>query len=286
MRIRFKVLVCFLTMLVATAGWGNTALPFWKLVAGSHLIVEGKVTVPVHGIRAAGKSGDHVYLPVVVTLHDVHKGSLENKALTFRYYTDNEQYGGLTREQLIALNEKKAILFLQFSGKTLYLAAYSPQTVQAVSVDLIAKVRLEVELQEQLIRESDLYFATHNLPLESKVIHLVEMMVNRDTQPGEAQAIYNTLIGLGVAAVPALIKHMDDRRRLTIRKITLDPMGGFEGLIHYGPDVVTDVMSVVLTRITQQDLTQIYNGGTELERQNAVRIWKVYERRQRSAGAE
>jgi hypothetical protein len=62
----------------------------------------------------------------------------------------------------------------------------------------------------------------------------------------------------------------------------MDP-DGFEGLIHYGPDVVTDLMSVVLTRITQQDLTQIYNGGTELERQNAVRIWKVYERRQKKA---
>ena len=285
MKTRFKFLIFFLTLLIPTAGWGNAELPFWRLVASSHLIAEGKITVSVAGIRAAGKSGDHVYLPVAVAIHDIHKGSLENKALTFRYYTDNEQYGGLTREQLIALNEKEVILFLQFSGKTLYLAAYSPQTVQAVSAGLIAKVRLEVELQEQIIRESDLYFETHHLPLESKVTQLVEMMVNRDTQPGEAQAIYNTLMGLGAEAVPALIKHMDDRRRLVIPKITLYSMDpdGFEGLIHYGPDVVTDLMSVVLTRITQQDLTQIYNGGTELERQNAVRIWKVYERRRKKA---
>ncbi len=130
---------------------------------------------------------------------------------------------------------------------------------------------------------------THGVELPSETAEeldeLVEMMVNRDTQPGEAQAIYNTLMGLGAEAVPALIKHMDDRRRLVIPKITLYSMDpdGFEGLIHYGPDVVTDLMSVVLTRITQQDLTQIYNGGTELERQNAVRIWKVYERRRKKA---
>ena len=283
MKIRFKILVGILALLIPTAGLGKEDIPFWKLVASSHLIAEGEIAVPVDGIRAAGKTGDHVYLPVAVAVHEIYKGSLEDNDLTFRYYTATEQYGGLSREALIALDKKDVILFLQSSGKTHYLAAYSPQTVQAVHADLFSEIRREVELQDQLIRESDLYFDTHDLPLESKVTLLVEMMVNRETHPGEAQAIYNTLIGLGVEAVPALIKHMDDRRRLTIRKITLDPMGGFEGLIHYGPDVVTDVMSVVLTRITGQDLTQIYNGGTELQRQSAVRIWKVYERRQNKA---
>ena len=283
MKICFNFLIWLLMTLVPVAGIANEDIVFWKLVGNSHLIAEGKITVPVDGIRAAGKTGDHVYLPVAVAVHDIYKGSLENDNLTFRYYTATEQYNGLAREELIALNEREAILFLQSSGKKYYLAAYSPQTVQAASEAMTARIRLEVELQEQLIRDSDLYFQTHDLPLESQVTQLVEMMVNRDTQPGEAQAIYHTLIGLGVAAVPALVKHMDDRRRLTIRKITLEPMGGFEGLIHYGPDVVTDVMSIVLTRITGQDLTQIYNGGTELQRQAAIHIWKVYERRQNKA---
>ena len=49
--------------------------------------------------------------------------------------------------------------------------------------------------------------------------------------------------------------------------------------MHYGPETVTDVMSVALMVLTNKDLTAIYNGGTELERQQAVRIWKIYERR-------
>lgn len=283
MKAHFKSLIFVLMILIPTAGFGNDDIAFWRLVASSHLIAEGKITVPVDLIRSAGKTGDHVYLPVAVAVHNIYKGSLANNDLTFRYYTATEQYSGLTREQLVALHEREAILFLQSSGKNYYLAAYSPQTVQAASEDLTSKVRLELELQEQLIRDSDLYFATHDLPLESQVALLVKMMVDRATQPGEAQAIYNTLIGLGVEAMPAIIKHMDDARRLAIRKITLEPMAGGEGLIHYGPDVVTDVMSIVLTRITGQDLTQIYNGGTTRQRQAAVRIWKVYERRRNKA---
>ena len=46
-----------------------------------------------------------------------------------------------------------------------------------------------------------------------------------------------------------------------------------------GPEMVTDVMSIALMVLTDEDLTAIYNGGTELERQQAVRIWKIYERR-------
>ena len=285
MKAYFKILVGLLIVLVPSVGLGNEGVPFWKLVANSHLIAEGEIAVPVKLIRVAKKSGDHEYLPVQVAVHEIHKGSLENNDLIFRYYTDTEQYGGLSREALIALDKKDVILFLQFSGRNHYLAAYSPQTVQAVRAELFSEIKREVALQEQLIRESDLYFETHDLPLESQVTELVEMMVNRETQPGHAQAIYNTLIALGAEAVPALIKHMDDRRRLTIPKITMDSMDpdGFEGLIHYGPEVVTDVMSVALTRITRQDLTQIYNGGTELQRQSAVRIWKVYERRQNKA---
>ena len=110
---------------------------------------------------------------------------------------------------------------------------------------------------------------------------LVELMVDKRTDPGTAQAVYEALIALGKKAVPTIIKYMDDRRKLNIPKITLAPWwpDAHEGLVHYGPETVTDVMSVALMALTNEDLTAIYNGGTELERAEAVRIWKIYERR-------
>ena len=119
------------------------------------------------------------------------------------------------------------------------------------------------------------------LPKESEVQSLVELMVDWRTDPGTAQGVYEAVIALGQEAVPAIIKYMDDRRKLNIPKISLVPWwpDAHEGLVHYGPETVTDVMSVALMVLTNQDLTAIYNGGTELERAQAVRIWKIYERR-------
>ena len=132
-----------------------------------------------------------------------------------------------------------------------------------------------------MIRESDSYAAGNVLSKESEVLSLVELMVDRRTDPGTAQAVYEAVIALGKEAVPAIIKYMDDRRNLNIPKITLVPWwpDAHEGLVHYGPETVTDVLSVALMALTNQDLTAIYNGGTELERAQAVRIWKIYERR-------
>ncbi len=39
------------------------------------------------------------------------------------------------------------------------------------------------------------------------------------------------------------------------------------------------MLCVALMVLSNADLTALYNGGTELERQQAVRIWKIYERR-------
>jgi hypothetical protein len=146
---------------------------------------------------------------------------------------------------------------------------------------LVRRVNEEAVTQEKLILDSDSYAAGHVLPKESEVQSLVELMVDKRTDPGTAQAVYEAVIALGKEAVPTIIKYMDDRRELNIPKITLVPWwpDAHEGLVHYGPETVTDVMSVALMSLTNEDLTAIYNGGTELERQQAVRIWKIYERR-------
>ena len=255
--------------------------PFWQLVAKSYLIVEGTLDVPVADIQQAGQSGNHDYVQVKVAVDNTLKGKPELQDFSFRYYTDTEQYGGVSRQKIISLNGKSATVFLQNVKEKYYLAAYVPETLQSAGAALADRVRKEVSAQEKLIEENESHASGNVLPKESELKSLVELMVDKRTDPSTAQAVYEAVIGLGKEAVPTIIKYMDDRRKLNIPKISLAPWwpDAHEGLVHYGPETVTDVLSVALMALTNEDLTAIYNGGTELERSQAVRIWKIYERR-------
>jgi len=270
-------------LLVAFPGLGQAAenIPFWKLVGKCHVIVQGKIAVPAAEIREAAKSEEHHFLAMPVTVQQKLKGRNIPEEITLRYYTDTEQYGGVSREGLIALSGQEVVLFLLSSSKGYYLAAYSPKTIQPANADLTRRIQSEMALQESQIEAFDRAVNGAVQPLDAEVRDLVEHMVSPHIDPPTAFGIYETLVEMGKEAVPAIIKNMNDRRRLTIRKISFkvkDP--DWEGIIHYGPEVVTDVLSVILTRITGVNLTQIYNGGSEPDRVNAVKLWKVYERRQ------
>ena len=255
--------------------------PFWQLVAKSYLIVEGTLDMPVADIQQAGQSGNHDYVQVKVAVDNTLKGKPESQDFSFRYYTDTEQYGGVSRQKIISLNGKSATVFLQNVKEKYYLAAYVPETLQSAGVALADRVRKEVSVQEKLIEENESHASGNVLPKESELQSLVELMVDKRTDPATAQAVYEAVIGLGKEAISTIVKYMDDRRKLNIPKISLVPWwpDAHEGLVHYGPETVTDVLSVALMALTNEDLTAIYNGGTELERSQAVRIWKIYERR-------
>ena len=279
--LKLSMLAVILLCLSRAHAEAGKPYPFWQLVAKSYLIVEGKIEVPVAAIRKAEQDGDHDFVVVKVVVSKMLKGSLKLEEFNFRYYTDTEQYGGVSRKKIISLNGKSVIVFLQKVKEKYYLAAYVPETLQSASAMLAANVQKEADLQEKLIQASDSYADAHVLPKESELQSLVELMIDKRMDPVGAQTVYEAVIALGKKAVPTIIKYMDDRRKLTIPKITLDPWwpDAHEGLVHYGPETVTDVLSVALMALTNEDLTAIYNGGTELERAEAVRIWKIYERR-------
>ena len=286
MTFRWTLLWLVLSLLTPGAALAEKEYPFWQLVAKSYMIVEGTLEVPTDQSRKAEQTGAHHYVAVNVLVRKVLKGP-ETESMTFRYYTDTELYGGVTRNQIISWNGQPVVVFLQKVRNNFYLAAYAPETIQPVEDVLHVSIRKEVADQERQIQESNSYASSHVLSKESEVQSLIELMVDKRIDPAGAAEVYYALVTLGEEAVPAIIKYMDDRRKLTIPKITLEPWwpDAHEGLVHYGPETVTDVLSVALMALTRQDLTAIYNGGTELERSEAVRIWKVYERRTYGQGS-
>ena len=52
--------------------------------------------------------------------------------------------------------------------------------------------------------------------------------------------------------------------------------GAFEGVRHYGPDLIVEALDAILNDITGENFGNIHNGGTAAERAKALRSWRIY----------
>ena len=117
-------------------------------------------------------------------------------------------------------------------------------------------------------------YAQHSSPeIDKRVTTLIEKMSDQKTE----QQSFTDLESLGCPAVPAIIKHMDDRRKLPDPHIErINPPGAFEGLAHYGPEKIVDALALILANTTGQQFGWIYNGATDTERDQAVHDWREF----------
>jgi hypothetical protein len=115
---------------------------------------------------------------------------------------------------------------------------------------------------------------SQNAKTDAQVAVLIEKMVNARTE----HAAFADLEAMGCPAVPAIIRQMDDRRRLPDQSISLRNKApdSFEGLRHYGPEEVVDALAAILNQLTAEDFGSIYNGGTEEERSKTIQGWRHY----------
>ena len=110
--------------------------------------------------------------------------------------------------------------------------------------------------------------------VDQRVAALIGRMMNSATE----RKAFSDLEALGCPAVPAIIAQMDDRRSLPDKRISLrnKSSDAFEAFRYYGPGQVVDALAAILNQETGQDFGFIYNGGTEAERDNAVRGWRRF----------
>ena len=141
MKTELKIILMMLALLWPGVSQAGKEYPFWQLVAKSYLIVEGSIKVPVAAIRKTEQNGDHDYVEIKVAVSKTLKGIPESQDINFRYYTDTEQYGGVSRKKIIPLNGKSTIVFLQNVREKYYLAAYVPEALQSAGATLAARVK-------------------------------------------------------------------------------------------------------------------------------------------------
>jgi hypothetical protein len=113
------------------------------------------------------------------------------------------------------------------------------------------------------------------LPTDQQVARLIEKMVHKKTE----HKAFADLEALGCAAVPAIIKRMDDRRKLPDPNIVLTNKSpqAFEAQRFYGVEKVVDALDDILNQMTGQILGTINSSSpTEAQRDQTVAKWRKF----------
>jgi hypothetical protein len=260
----------------------------WGLVARSHIIATGTMRVPVEQIRSHLASGQHEYVELKIKRDKVLKGTVSGE-FAVRWFTRPRFYSPLP-EDVIASDDKKVLVFLtqvdnrgiSIAGSSgferpgiteLFFAGSTPQALRHLDACLVRQIKQEVATQERILAQFDNEFP----PAEEALYEEVKGLIDATTREERQKRAYRELEALGAKAVPAIIMLMDDRRDLAVPSISLrNSPGHWEATRHYSPKKVVDAMAAILNQITGNSFGTIHNGGTERERTECVRGWRVY----------
>lgn len=276
MSIRFAPWACVAVLAASPAAAAPRACPaspeLAQLVAASSSIVEARLGLSQAALAKAIKHPAYVGAP----LADVRslKGPTPD---VVQIYPKDEPYLP-SPAALRAAIDTPALFFLTQAGSPseFYFAAYSPKALAPATTWAEADVRIEITRQTALLGVAPAP-AAH----DAEVRRLVSELGRLRGHPGAAvrqRTIFARLEALGPAGVPAIVAHMDDHRPLAEPAISLKnhAVDAFEAVRHYGPEQVVDALDAILNQITGQSFGDISNGGTDAQRREAVKGWRIY----------
>jgi len=249
----------------------------WKLVAQSDLILKAELITPVEAISAALASKYHTYVTLRARIGGVLKGGRPNSAkVEIKYYTKPESYSP-SAQDVIGLDRRDVLVFLlqvedaPIGG--LYFAGSTPKALQLAAPATEAAVRDEVENQRRILAAYAKSKEAQPDPQHKQVQALIQHMLDKRFE----QAAFEKLERMGQAAVPSMIRLMDDRRSLPIHSIAFKNKSpnAFEEYAQYGPESVVDAAASLLGYITGEDFGILNNGGSERERSRTVDGWRI-----------
>lgn len=242
-----------------------------NLLAGSAMVVVGKLDVPKQRLIDESRTPSPQYVDLPIQIEGILKGG-GAKIDRVHYYPKNTAYQP-TISSVIDSAGARSILFLTQVGDDLYFSGGTPNALKPATDSTLTATRAEVSRQEQIIGLSNAGLRlAHYAEVRSLIARLGRV------SDGEQQRVFDRLEALGNEAVPAIIAEMDDRRPLRTRAISLvnHSPDAFEGVRHYGPEQVVDGLHAVLNQITGEYFGSIENGGSRKQRDASVAGWRVY----------
>lgn len=244
------------------------------LLAASDLVLLGKMDVPKQRLADEARKASPEYLDIPLKVESAVKGGSVG-SVTVRFYPQDAVYKP-SIESVLRLAGKPAMLFLTRVDEGpvgLYFAGHTPDALELATDLTVAAARAEAARQALIVAS---WRADTTLPRFAEVRALVARLgrVSGDQQ----QRVFDRLVALGEAAVPAIVAQMDDRRALRTQAISLvnHTPDAFEAMRHYGPEQVVDGLDAVLNQITGESFGSIANGGSDRQRAASVAGWRIY----------
>ncbi|MEK7454489.1 MAG: hypothetical protein AABZ76_06165 [Pseudomonadota bacterium] len=244
------------------------------LLAGSSIVLIGKMDVPKQQLTEEAAKPSPGYLDIPIKVESVVKGE-DMSSATVRFYPQDATYKP-SNAAMLGLAGEPAILFLNRVDDgpvSLYFAGYTPDALKRATDLTVAATRAEASRQAKVVAS---WRANATLPHFAKVRALIASLGQVDGD--QQQHVFDQLEALGNVAVPAIIAQMDDRRHLRTQAISLvnHAPDAFEGMRHYGPEQVVDGLDAVLNQITGESFGSIVNGGSSRQRDAVVAGWRVF----------
>jgi len=263
----------------------------WRNVASSPIIITGKLEAPVHEIEKKRKNKKNGYINIKLSNVVYLKGATKQKSIVLKYYTGKPRVAGynVPLSSLKKLNGKEVIayvkviremkdLIIDSNGKTkpVYKQQfYFSQSPYALT-DTSKKKQILNEISHQkYLSNKDLSVDFTNVKLNKQVTKIIQKMLVKSL----ATKAYSELQKMGKKATPYIIMHMKDYRELPVQQISLvnTSPNAFEGIAHYGPKRVVDVLSIILGQIEKESFNpEISNGGSKLQELTEINAWKSW----------
>lgn len=198
--------------------------------------VDGTPTMDLHEHRSLEGHVDHVIV-----------GSWPQSSIRFDVYCDDSNENGVECERLRALvaePNRPVTLFLTYAnGDILYLAGWSPEALRP-TLDPATRERLSTlgaDATERLERAP-------RPAVQASVDAEVARMTRSARDEYDAM---RALQAMGPVAIPAIVRHMSDRRFLPSSTVLVEmPPDFFEAFGHFGVVRVVDILSMIAGSLT------------------------------------
>jgi hypothetical protein len=247
----------------------------WRLVAQSDLIVRGILAIPAETASLLKQSGEKT-ASIPLAVGRVFKGAERRRSLELRY-PRIANCGRPAPHALAALNARDAILCLTLeptppAGPPYYLADCSREAATGFSDDTQRRLLKEIDSQRSTARHIAGALANDRLPFEASVEAAIGAAL-----AGDNQSALRGLRRSGLAAAPAMIRRLDDRRPLPQQAISVSLAGSFEGLSHYSVGEVGDLLMFALGLMTKDvSFGFPFPQTSDAQRERMADAWRVW----------
>jgi hypothetical protein len=241
----------------------------WYLIAQSNVILKTEVDIPVKIVDTMYYRDNFGYITLKLSCKDCYKGKVRSDSVSVKLYV-----GNFKKEVLDSLNKKSCLFFLSDISGGIGLNDLHVNYFSQATRDKENLVINECKTQTRILKDFTRYSDEITFYGENTVKSLVENIVN----PSEGYSIRDTLDKLDSTYCPALIKYMNDYRKIKVNYIILKNDPGFcESFRRYGPDEVIDYLAAILNDITNFEFGSIYNGDyNDMVRQDSYHGWVIW----------